>query len=219
MSKSKGVVVKKVRALERLRDSGRLRRVGQSWTTAAWLTHWLETIARPSLRHTSLAAYRIAVEKHLVPGVGKHRLDRLEPEHLERLYKRMVERGSRPATAHQVHRTARVALGEALRRGHIARNPAALAKPPRIQSDPIEPYSVARCRRSYELRGSAGTRLGGRWLWLLACVRVRRWLCAGRTWIWTATPCGSGRHVNARCTRTAAAATASVRLGSTPRSG
>ncbi len=51
----------------------------------------METIARPSLRDTSFAAYRIAVEKHLVPGVGKHRLDRLEPEHLERLYKRMVE--------------------------------------------------------------------------------------------------------------------------------
>ena len=29
---------------------------------------------------TEVAAYRIAVEKHLVPGVGKHRLDRLEPE-------------------------------------------------------------------------------------------------------------------------------------------
>jgi len=166
MSRSKATVVKKVRALEKLRDSGGVRRVGQAWTTAAWLTHWLETIARPSLRETSFAAYRTAVERHLVPGIGKHRLDRLEPEHLERLYKRMVEAGSKPATAHQVHRTARVALGEALRRGHIARNPVALAKPPRIQAEPIEPYSVAEVQQI--LRAAGERRNSARWAVALA---------------------------------------------------
>jgi len=41
----------------------------------------------------------------------------------------MVTRGSKPATAHQVHRTVRTALGEAVRRGHVARNVAELARP------------------------------------------------------------------------------------------
>lgn len=166
MSRSKSVVVKKVRALEKLRDSGRVQRVGTTWTTAAWLSHWLETIARPGLRDTSYAAYRIAVENHLIPGIGKHRLDRLEPEHLERLYRRMIEGGSRPATAHQVHRTVRAALGEALRRGHIARNPAALAKPPRVQSDSIEPYSVSDVQRI--LAAAGGRRNAARWAVALA---------------------------------------------------
>jgi integrase len=165
-SNSKGVVVQKVRQLEKLRDSGRVPKVGQGWTVASWFGHWLETIARPSLRDTSFAAYRIAVEKHLVPALGKHRLERLEPEHLERLYRRMIEAGSRPATAHQVHRTARVALGEAERRGHISRNPAALAKPPRVQSDPVEPFTVAEVK---QLLDEAGRRRNGaRWAVALA---------------------------------------------------
>jgi len=82
------------------------------------------------------------VVKHLVPAVGRHRLDRLEPEHLERLYRSMIDAGARPATAHQVHRTVRSALGEAHRRGHVVRNVAALARPPRIQSEPVEPFTV-----------------------------------------------------------------------------
>jgi hypothetical protein len=34
--------------------------------------------------------------------------------------------------ARQAHRTIRTALNEAVRRNHITRNPAALAKPPRL---------------------------------------------------------------------------------------
>jgi hypothetical protein len=111
MSKSRATVVQKVRGLEKLRDSGRVPKIGESWLVGRWLEHWLESIARPSLRESSYNAYRIAVVKHLVPAVGKHRLDRLEPEHLERLYRSMIDAGARPATAHQVHRTVRVATG------------------------------------------------------------------------------------------------------------
>jgi integrase len=142
MSKSRATVLQKVRVLERQRDTGQVPRAGQIWTVAQWLEHWLESIARPSLRESSYDAYRIAVHRHLVPALGRHRLDRIEPEHLERLYRRMIDTGAKPATAHQVHRTIRAAIGEAHRRGHVARNVAALAKAPRVQSDPVEPLTV-----------------------------------------------------------------------------
>jgi integrase len=142
----RGVVVQKVRALERHRDQGAVQRPGHRWTVGAWLDHWLENIAKPNLRRTSYVAYRTAVVKHLVPHIGKHRLDRLEAEHLERLYQQLIASGAKPATAHQVHRTIRTALGEALRRGHVTRNVAAVAKPPRVQVEPVRPYSVAEVR-------------------------------------------------------------------------
>lgn len=126
--RNQGAVVAKVRQLERLRDEGRTPRPGARWTVGQWLEHWLENVARPSLRIRSYEAYRVAVMKHLVPGIGKHRLDRLEPEHLEILYRTMLSKGAKAATAHQVHRTARTALGEAVRRGHVARNVATLAR-------------------------------------------------------------------------------------------
>ena len=39
---SKSAVVQKVRELEKIRDQGRVSRVGKRWTLAAWLEHWLE---------------------------------------------------------------------------------------------------------------------------------------------------------------------------------
>lgn len=140
--KSEAEVIKKVRALEKARDSGQASRAGSSWTVAEWLKHWLENIAAPAVRDNTLSGYRVAVNRHLIPGMGAHRLTRLQPEHLERLYMKMIAKGSAPATAHQAHRTIRTALNEAVRRGHLASNPARIAKAPRLPHSEIEPYTI-----------------------------------------------------------------------------
>jgi len=87
--KTRAAVTKRVRELERERDSGTLRRVGRVWTVTDWLTHWLENIAPATAGENAVSAYRVAVNVHLIPGIGAHRLQTLEPEHLERLYARM----------------------------------------------------------------------------------------------------------------------------------
>ncbi|MGV9645143.1 tyrosine-type recombinase/integrase [Streptomyces sp. NPDC003514] len=137
-------LVDEVRRLEKQRDEGSARQPGKPWTVAKWLEHWVENIAKPVVSENTYAGYEVAVRVHLVPGIGRHRIDRLEPEHLESLYRRMQSTGSKAGTAHQAHRTARTALGEAVRRGHAAKNAAALAKPPRMEEDEneVEPYSV-----------------------------------------------------------------------------
>lgn len=164
--KTQAAVIAKVRKLERERDSGGVPKAGQRWTVASWLTYWVENIAAPTVRENTLAGYRVAVNHHLVPGVGAHRLDRLEPEHLEKLYAQMIRNGSKPATAHQAHRTIRTALGEATRRGHVGRNAAALAKPPRLSEQEIEPYTVEEVQRLLET--AAGRRNSARWAIALA---------------------------------------------------
>src|SRR5690242_12558365 len=68
-------VTRKVRALEKQRDGGTVRKTGRTWTVEQWLTHWLENIAAPFVRENTFAGYRVAVNVHLVPGLGKHRLD------------------------------------------------------------------------------------------------------------------------------------------------
>ncbi len=141
-------------------------KTGRAWTVAKWLTYWLEEIARPSIRESSYQAYRTAVETHLVPAIGGQRLDRLEPEHLEAVYRQMVDHGAKPATAHQVHRTIRTALGEAHRRGHIGRNPAQLARPPRVQAELVEPFTVEEVQSL--LAAARTSRNGARWAVALA---------------------------------------------------
>lgn len=145
--KTEAEVINAVRKLERARDSGQVRRPGQLWTIEKWLTHWVENIAAPAIRPNTLTGYRVAVYNHLIPGIGAHRIDRLQPEHLERLYVSISKKRTRrdtefkPARIHQIHRTVRTALGEAVRRGHITSNPAEIARPPRIPEEEITPFT------------------------------------------------------------------------------
>jgi hypothetical protein len=102
---------------------------------------------RPSRRSAPPRQAATRCESGPIPGLGKHSLQRLEPEHLEKLYRKMIKSDARPATAHQVHRTIRTALGEANRRGHVSRNVAALAKPPLVHVESVRPYSVDEVQR------------------------------------------------------------------------
>lgn len=159
-------VIQAVRELEREREEGKVRKLGQAWTVEAWLLHWLENIARPAVRYKSYQAYRIAVHTHLIPGLGKHRMPKIEPEHFEKLYASIIRKGRRPATAHQVHRTARTAFGEAQRRGHIKVNPVELVKAPRIEDDEVEPFEVEEIHSL--IKTALGRRNGVRFVLALA---------------------------------------------------
>lgn len=106
-------------------------------------------------------------------------MEKLEPEHLERFYKKMQETGSAAGTAHQVHRTLRAALNEAVRRGHAIRNPATIAKAPRLEEDEVEPYSVEEVQR---LLAEAGKhRNAARWVIALA-LGLRQGEVLGMQW-------------------------------------
>ncbi|MGW2349482.1 tyrosine-type recombinase/integrase [Actinacidiphila glaucinigra] len=102
----------------------------------------MQSDARPHVSENTYDGYEVDVRVHLVPGLGAHRLDRLEPEHLERFYRKMQDSGSAAGTAHHAHRTMRTAIGEALRRGHVPTNAAEIAKAPRLEEEEIEPYTI-----------------------------------------------------------------------------
>jgi integrase len=178
--KTKAEVTEKVRKLERLRESGRMPKAGQRWTVAKWLKHWIDNIAiPPSVSENTHAGYRVDVEKHLIPGIGAHRLERLAPEYLERLYAKMQRAGSSAGTAHHVHRTIRNSLNEAVRRGHLARNPVLLAKAPKLSDDEPEPYDIEEVQQL--LKAVSERRNGARWVVALA-LGLRQGEALGLKW-------------------------------------
>jgi hypothetical protein len=122
-AKTEAEVTRKVRKLERERDIGSVRKTGQEWTVERWLLHWYETIAVPSVRYKTQEYYRTAINKYLIPGIGAHKLERLEPEHIERLYARLRREGAKSSTLQQVNITLRASLNEAERRDRIGKNP------------------------------------------------------------------------------------------------
>ena len=178
-SRNRAKVAAKVRGLERQRSEGVVTKPGRAWTVGKWLEHWLENVAKPSVRYKTYVGYRTAVRKHLVPGLGAHRLDRLEPEHLEKLYARMQADGLKSATVHQVHRTARTALGEACKRRHVGRNPAEIAKPPRVDEEEVEPFEAEEVDRL--LRVALTKRNGVRFVVALA-LGIRQGEALGLQW-------------------------------------
>ncbi|GIG57754.1 site-specific integrase [Longispora fulva] len=178
-AKTETEVITKVRDLEKARDAGNVKRPGKPWTLEKWLAHWLDNIAAPNVRQNTIAGYRVAVRVHLIPGLGKHRLDKLTAEHIEKLYRKMQDNGSAPATAHQVHRTLRTALNQAVRRGYLPRNPVLLATAPQLDDEEIEPYSIEEAQRL--LAKAAEDRNGTRWAFALA-LGLRQGEALGLQW-------------------------------------
>lgn len=178
--KTKAEVTKKVRTLEKSRDDGKVRKAGQTWTVEQWLRHWLDTIvAPPAISENAFIAYDVAVRVHLIPGIGAHRIDRLEPEHLERLYRKLVAAGAKPGRVHQIHRTIRAALNEALRRKHITENPASLARAPQPDEEEVEPCTVEEVQQILDAANKV--RNAARWAVALA-LGLRQGEALGLQW-------------------------------------
>ncbi|MFF0588685.1 tyrosine-type recombinase/integrase [Streptomyces sp. NPDC003781] len=177
--KTRAEVTAAVRELEKQRDGGAVRKAGRAWTVEAWLTHWVETIAPLAVNENTMVGYGVAVRKHLIPALGAHRLDKLGPEHIERFYGRMQADGRRAGTIHQIHRTFRTSLNEAVRRGHLTRNPVQLAKAPRVSEEEIEPFTVEEVKRL--LRAADDRRNSARWAVALA-LGLRQGEALGLKW-------------------------------------
>lgn len=174
-------VVAKVRALEAKRDAGTAEAAGRAPTVGDWLDHWLEHIASRRVRARTLESYEALVRLHLRPGIGHHRLDRLQPEHLEQLYGSLLEdKGLSPATVLRLHRVLSRALRVAMQRGKIARNVATLVDPPAVKRPTTAlPLTVDEARRV--LQSAEQARNSARWTVALA-VGLRQSETLGLRW-------------------------------------
>ncbi len=114
--------------------------VTASMTVEAWLTYWLTEIAPARVRETTLPSYGSKVRIHLIPHLGKLRLDRLKPSHLRAMYRAMTEAGLSTATRQQTHAILRRALTVAVREGVVMRNVAALIDSPGTETAEAKPF-------------------------------------------------------------------------------
>ncbi|NMR18681.1 site-specific integrase [Cellulomonas fimi] len=143
---SRADVVRKVRALERERSDQSALPAGRSPRLETWLTEWLSATAL-RVRPSTLSGYTVDVHRHINPAIGKHRLDALQPEHIEHLYTALLANGLNAGTVHHVRRTLNKALNDAVRRRRLPGNPVALAHTPRYNPPEIEPLTVDEARR------------------------------------------------------------------------
>lgn len=114
----------------RERDTSTL--VVASPSVEAWLRYWLDVIcAERGLKTNTMKSHRSKAETYLIPQLGRHRVDRLAPEHVRGLYAHMRDQGLSEATLRQTHAILHRALKVAVREGKAARNVADLIDPPK----------------------------------------------------------------------------------------
>lgn len=96
---------------------------------------WLNE-RKDSLRETTYTNYRHYINSYINPGLGHHRLDRLNTDHLKRFYNQMGKKYSRSTVA-SLHRVIKAALN----RAPIKQNPAKLVNPPKIPKPKMRVWS------------------------------------------------------------------------------
>jgi integrase len=154
-------VARKITHLEQQAHHG-APAVDQDATLSGWLETWLAGRMAAGLRPNSIAAYRTDLKYVARCGIGRVRLPDLTPEHVEHLYRYILDLPQAGAgSATHARRTLNAALNIAVRRGHLARNPVRLATVPRHDQPALEPYSSEEIARL--LAAARGRRNGVRW--------------------------------------------------------
>lgn len=109
-------------------------------TVEAFAERWLSN-AQPRIRPKTYDRYAEIFRLHIVPVIGKIRLDKLQPLHLERVYEEAFKKGRSAQTVLHIHRLLYTALRQAVAWQLLSRNVAEAVTPPRPEPRDVEPLT------------------------------------------------------------------------------
>jgi integrase len=143
----------KLRKLKDDQERGRAL-LAPTHTVEQWLDLWLSDIkAHDGTRPATLVLYQGLADHYVKPVIGRVRLDRLTPAHVQRLVaetrKAETSRGRPPSAATQrhVHKLIRNALADAYRLELVTRNVATQVKAPPMTRERRPDLTVEDARR------------------------------------------------------------------------
>lgn len=98
-----------------------------------FLERWLRDSVRRSVRASTFDSYAHLTRKHIIPELGRFRLARLTPAHVQALYTEKLEAGLSPRYVQYMHAVLHRALKQAVRWGLVARNVTEAVDRPRAE--------------------------------------------------------------------------------------
>lgn len=180
MNKKKTEVTKKVRDLEKERDSGLVAKAGVTYTVEQWMNEWITSIAPQTASESTITStYRPKVEHWINPLLGKHKLKALQPSHIDAFHASLAKAGLKPKTILMTHQLLSRALKMAERRGLVGRNVAKLVDAPKLHESEIVPLATDEARNI--LATAPARRNGARWSVALA-LGLRQCEALGMRW-------------------------------------
>jgi integrase len=148
-------------------------------TLAQFLNRWLTDSVKPSVRPRTLERYDQLIRLHVIPTVGKIRLEKLAPQDVQRLLNEKLAQGLSPKTVRHIRGVLSTALGRALKWGLVARNVAALTDTPKVVRPEIRSFTPDEARRF--INAVKGERLEALYL-LTITLGMRRGEVLGLKW-------------------------------------
>lgn len=117
------------------------------YTVAEWVRLWFEAYSKPSIREQTAYYYNNYIEKHIVPGIGGIKLDKLTTIQIQQFYNKLKisgrvqryehielkDKGLSNRFIHGIHGVLRSALDQAVKEKLITDNPAEGCKLPKIE--------------------------------------------------------------------------------------
>ncbi|GII63482.1 site-specific integrase [Sphaerisporangium krabiense] len=184
MAKTETEVTRKVQELEGKRETGHVGKPGRVPTVTEWMTEYLDVIckrlvASDKMAPRTLEDYRSKTRHWIIPLLGRHRLDKLGPEHLDQAYATMLERGLSSSTVLKIHRILSRALKIAVRRRKITTNVATMVDAPVANDPDIDALTREEARRILEVAKTR--RNGARWSVALS-LGIRQGEALGLRW-------------------------------------
>ncbi len=157
-------------------DRGTLARTDT--TVGELLERWFDQ-AKEDFSPKTVVETRGFLDRNLLPALGPVPLGKLKPDALDRYYRSLRlgdGNGGRPlapATIRRIHGILRRALGQGVRWGWLAANPAAAASPPRVVTREIKPPAPSEVARLFALAQEADPELAA-FVVLAAATGARR---------------------------------------------
>lgn len=153
--KTRDEVARKMRSAQRQVDQG-IPLPDERQTVAQFLERWLRDSVQPRVAPRTYTSYAMHVRQHLVPGIGKIPLAKLQPGHVQKLLNEKLASGLSPASINRIRSTLRAALNQACKWSEVTRNVATLVDLPKEEHSEIEPLTPQQARVFLEhVRGHA----------------------------------------------------------------
>jgi integrase len=110
---------------------------------------------KPRAKARAFESFSTITRLHIKPMLGSVALHKLSPEHVQRLLHEKSTSGLSPRTVSNIKTVLRSALAQALKRGLVLRNSAALVDAPRIPRKQVVPFDAEQANRLLEAAKSS----------------------------------------------------------------
>ena len=125
------------------------------YTVGAWMDEWFENYAKVKVRPSSHQTYRGYIDNHIKPNIGKIPLEKLTSLELQKLYKKLLEKGRvdrieskhqakglSPKTVRNIHQIIASAMKLAKEQKIIASDPTESCTLPKLEHREMKTLSV-----------------------------------------------------------------------------